>query len=749
MRPPSVFQHLKIQGAVHTSSVAKNIRLAPVSTWSGDCSGTATCVLSMSAARSVTATFSTSISTFLQFVHAYFDGQNGISPMDRVESIVASSDGNQLYVAVYYSNAVLVLSRNPSTGALTLLQVLQDGVGGVDGLSGTRALALSPDGRHLYAAGLLDNAITVLTRDTATGLLTPGQIVRDGVGGVDGLSWVATLTMSPDGRHLYAASLVDRAVTAFTRDETSGTLAPLGMIRNGDPGISGLDRPELLAMSPDGNSLYLASSHANALVVFRRDTTAGTLTLLQLLQDGAGGVDGLEGAYSVAVSPDGNHVYAAGKYENALSIFQRNPANGSLSFLASLRDGMGGVEGLGGVNGLAFSRDGAYLYVAADMDNSLSLFERSANSGGLTYRETHRRGVNGVQGLWGAQPVAASPDEGHIYVGSLFDSAVVHFNRPAASATYSLAVSRTGSGSGKVTSHPAGISCGSDCSESLAAGTLVTLVAQPALGSTFSGWSGGCSGTGSCMVTMTSAQTITASFSASDVALQNDVPLSDTLASTIRQGSWKYYWIDIPSGISNLAVDLYNLSADVDLYVSFGDKPTLGSYNCRPYRGGLTAEQCSVSSPTAGRWWIGVNNWDTGSMTYTVRAKWDAPIFGGELYFYTALPCRVFDSRYSSALASQETRQIQVTGLCSIPSSAKAVSLNLTVVESSSGGVLTLWPSGVTVNTSSINFPAGETRANNAILALAPNGQGTLSAQGFLVDEGSVHLILDVNGYFQ
>ena len=315
--------------------------------------------------------------------------------------------------------------------------------------------------------------------------------------------------------------------------------------------------------------------------------------------------------------------------------------------------------------------------------------------------------------------------------------------------SYTLNISKAGSGTGTVTSSPGGINCGTDCSEPYASGTSVTLTATPVSGSTFAGWSGGCSGTGSCMIAMTSAQTVTATFSFSEVVLQNDVPFQDTINATIRQGSWKYYSIDVASGSSNLVVDLYSLSADVDLYVRFGDKPTLSSYNCRPYVGGLTAEQCSVSSPAAGRWWIGVNNWDTGSTTYTVRAKWSAPAFGGDLSFYTVLPCRVFDSRNGLALDSEVTRQIQFTGVCGIPSSAKAVSINLTVVQPSSGGNLVLWPSGVPVNTGSINFLTGEVRANNAILALAANGQGTLSARPSLQNAGTVHLILDVNGYFQ
>jgi len=76
-----------------------------------------------------------------------------------------------------------------------------------------------------------------------------------------------------------------------------------------------------------------------------------------------------------------------------------------------------------------------------------------------------------------------------------------------------LTVTKSGSGSGKVTSSPSGIDCGSDCSESYNQGTSVTLTATPDSGSTFSGWSGGgCSGTGSCRVTMNSNLTVTATF---------------------------------------------------------------------------------------------------------------------------------------------------------------------------------------------------------------------------------------------
>ncbi len=78
---------------------------------------------------------------------------------------------------------------------------------------------------------------------------------------------------------------------------------------------------------------------------------------------------------------------------------------------------------------------------------------------------------------------------------------------------FDLMVSKSGTGAGTVTSSPAGIDCGSDCSESLLDGTSVTLTATPATGSSFTGWSGsGCSGTSTCTVVMSEARAVTAEF---------------------------------------------------------------------------------------------------------------------------------------------------------------------------------------------------------------------------------------------
>jgi uncharacterized repeat protein (TIGR02543 family) len=101
-------------------------------------------------------------------------------------------------------------------------------------------------------------------------------------------------------------------------------------------------------------------------------------------------------------------------------------------------------------------------------------------------------------------------------------------------ANFILTVNETGNGSGSVTSNPPGITCPDVCSSSFPTGSQVTLTATPAQGFTFTGWSGPCSGTGTCSVTMNSNQTVTANFTNQPVTL-TAFPGSPTTA-TVHPG---------------------------------------------------------------------------------------------------------------------------------------------------------------------------------------------------------------------
>ena len=89
-------------------------------------------------------------------------------------------------------------------------------------------------------------------------------------------------------------------------------------------------------------------------------------------------------------------------------------------------------------------------------------------------------------------------------------------------ASATLSVTTSGTGAGTVTGVPAGIACGATCSQSVTAGTQVTLTAAAAAGSVFAGWGGACSGTAACSVVVNAATTVSATFDA--VSTSQSVP---------------------------------------------------------------------------------------------------------------------------------------------------------------------------------------------------------------------------------
>jgi hypothetical protein len=122
--------------------------------------------------------------------------------------------------------------------------------------------------------------------------------------------------------------------------------------------------------------------------------------------------------------------------------------------------------------------------------------------------------------------------------------------------------------------------------------------------------------------------------------------------------------------------------------------------------------------------------------------------------FHTVPPCRIVDTRNSPgpyggpALPAGTVRSFVLAGQCGVPPTAKSVALNLTVTQPSSAGHITVFAGGGAVPpTSTLNFSAGQTRANNAVLPLGSSGD--LAVSSALSSGGALHLIVDVSGYFE
>ena len=117
--------------------------------------------------------------------------------------------------------------------------------------------------------------------------------------------------------------------------------------------------------------------------------------------------------------------------------------------------------------------------------------------------------------------------------------------------------------------------------------------------------------------------------------------------------------------------------------------------------------------------------------------------------FYALTPCRVLDTRFDAPIAVGVPRVVSFHGTCGIPASARALASNFTVTESSSAGWVSAYPADVaSTGTSVVAFGAGRTRASNTILKLSEDGTGRARLEAMVPGAGTVHVIVDVAGYF-
>jgi 6-phosphogluconolactonase (cycloisomerase 2 family) len=331
--------------------------------------------------------------------------------------------GAHLYVAADFSSSLTMYRRDQVTGELALNESITDN----EARERARSLRLSPDDAHVYVASPNRDGVEVYSRDPASGVLTFVERQQDGVAGVSGLQGAWSVAVSPDGGHVYVAGTKSDAVAVFGRDGGSGALTFVEAQVDGSAGVDGLAGVRGIAVSPDGAHVYVAADVDDALAVFGRDGGTGALTFVEALFDGSGGVDGLDGARDVSVSPDGDHVYVAAAADDAVAVFSRDSGSGQLTFVEAKTDGAGGADRLDGASALAVSSDGAQVYVVAALDEALTVFDRDAGSGALTFAEVH---VDTASiGLQRPGSVAVSADGASVYATAEVSHALVRFER--------------------------------------------------------------------------------------------------------------------------------------------------------------------------------------------------------------------------------------------------------------------------------------------------------------------------------
>ncbi len=398
----------------------------------------------------------------------------GPGPFMGSRAIAISGDGKNVYVASSRSDAIAIFTRNQRTGALSQPAgkggcISVKGAGGCAkavGLNGPNSVALSPEGRFLYATSRGSNSVTAFHRNTSTGALTqlaPGSGCVSGVpipGCAPGRARVGpdVVAVSPDGKNVYVGSFFGNAVAIFQRAKngvlsqatgTSGCISEAGA--GCAPGIA-LGAPEGLAVSPEGSSVYVTSALSNAVVELVREPSTGALSqptggsgcIVDVALTGCTTGVQLSGANAVAVAPAGRDVYVTSLFSNSVTSFGRSAAGvltqkpGTHPCMVYLR-AVGGSFGRAMIapEGLAVSPDGSSVYLASFKSGAIDALDRERESGVLAQKAGPAgclapRSVPGCgpgRALRGVSSIAVSPDGRFVYSTSFASNAVDAFRR--------------------------------------------------------------------------------------------------------------------------------------------------------------------------------------------------------------------------------------------------------------------------------------------------------------------------------
>lgn len=377
--------------------------------------------------------------------------------------------------------------------------------------SGPEGVAISPDGRKVYVAN--KTAGTVSMVNTAT-----NQVI----GTTPNLNMpVHSLAVSPDNRRLYIVAGNVGSGIVFVKD--SANLADVDTILI-SPRDETQPNPQGIAISPDGQLLYLSDNRDGGAVTILDITTKSTVNSVAM---GTGYIP-----FGVAPSPDGQHAYFvfAGP-TNQVAVYDVPTTSVTSTFNAGSRP-----------VGIAVTPDGGKVYVSNELDNSVTVFNTGTSGptattpvgttpagmafspdgsrvyvanrgdGTVTVLSTTTDQILGTPITVGSQPsgIAITPDGKRAYVTDSVNSSLHELG-----GTFTLTLAKAGTGIGTVTSSPEGIDCGGVCQASFDSGRTVTLTPTPDSNSMFVGWSGDpdCSNDGIvASVVLNSSQTCTAQF---------------------------------------------------------------------------------------------------------------------------------------------------------------------------------------------------------------------------------------------
>jgi len=247
----------------------------------------------------------------------------------------------------------------------------------------------------------------------------------------ENLARPTSIALSPDGQHLYVTAYGARCMAILRRDQLTGYIKRLDSIP--------LKGAFAARVSPNGRYVICSDvksgpdyySGTNTVTLFERDQSTGELALLDSVRNEENGIDSLDNVVDICFSPNSEFVYVIGCRSAAVAAFRITVSKK----LALVQSNKGQDRCFNGARGIAISPDGKYVYVTSVDAGTLVVLQRNTETGKISLKQVFKDEQGDVHGLGGVWDVTCSPDGRFIYTnagrqqGEGHDDAVCTFER--------------------------------------------------------------------------------------------------------------------------------------------------------------------------------------------------------------------------------------------------------------------------------------------------------------------------------
>lgn len=318
----------------------------------------------------------------LQLIQILKDGVNGVDGLGNPRSVKVLLDNSKVFVTSGDDNAFAIFNVDNNFN-LTFSQIFKNSSANINGLEGASGVAYLEQGDQVVVTGFYDGALTQFSKNKNSYRFN--KTISDGlhyervfnsdlpVGKLDtlGLLGAWDAIKTHNEKQLLVASYMSNAVVVFDII-SDGRILFNRAIKDARPLENSLGKPVSLALSSLNDKLYVLGFDNHQLTIFDRKG-GGELLVKQVIKNGVAGVEQFVNPQKIVVSPEGKFLYVACSGSNAIVVFEKKET-GKYAFVQTVNNSEMGGSGLEGASSLAISADGSKIYAAGEAGHGLYLF---------------------------------------------------------------------------------------------------------------------------------------------------------------------------------------------------------------------------------------------------------------------------------------------------------------------------------------------------------------------------------------